>query len=129
MQAVLLSRCIFERVAKFTSSFMDTESLSIRIGIATGDVVAAIVGKRKYTYDCMPSYSFLLILFVDSFSLFILGWSDTVNTASRMESHGIVDQIQVTEGVYLAMKDTFSFQKRGNLLPPLFLYCKFIVYQ
>lgn len=94
LQAILLAADVFARMSQFHSAFMENGGLGLRVGIATGDVVAAIVGKRKYTYDC---------------------WSDCVNTASRMESHGVVGQIQVTEEVYNSMKHVFSFQKRGEI--------------
>lgn len=66
--------------------------LRMRFGIHTGSVVAGVIGKRKFSYDL---------------------WGDTVNTASRMESHGIPDSIQVTEEVYEALKDRFNFTARG----------------
>jgi class 3 adenylate cyclase len=94
LQAILLAADVFARMSQFHSAFMENGGLGLRVGIATGDVVAAIVGKRKYTYDC---------------------WSDCVNTASRMESHGVVGQIQVTEEVYNSMKHVFPFQKRGEI--------------
>lgn len=66
--------------------------LSFRIGINCGPAVAGIVGREKFHYDL---------------------WGDTVNIASRMESHGIPDHIQVTEAVYERVKTQFVFQQRG----------------
>ncbi|MGB3401893.1 MAG: adenylate/guanylate cyclase domain-containing protein [Microcoleaceae cyanobacterium] len=69
--------------------------INIRIGINTGPVVAGVIGKKKFIYDL---------------------WGDAVNTASRMESHGIAGEIQVTETVYEALKNQFIFEDRG-LIP------------
>jgi guanylate cyclase len=66
--------------------------LRMRYGIHTGPVVAGVIGKRKFSYDL---------------------WGDTVNTAARMESHGIPDAIQVTEDVYETLRDRYSFTPRG----------------
>jgi len=69
-------------------------SLSLRIGIHTGPVVAGVIGKRKFAYDL---------------------WGDTVNVASRMESSGKPDLIQVSENVYQVLKDEFQFERRGRV--------------
>jgi class 3 adenylate cyclase len=69
-------------------------SLRIRVGINTGPVVAGVIGKSKYIYDL---------------------WGDTVNLASRMESGGIPDSIQVTRPVYERVKDLFVFEPRGTI--------------
>ena len=68
--------------------------ICIRIGIHTGAVVAGVIGKKKFTYDL---------------------WGDTVNTASRMESHGEADKIHVSEEVFNILKGTFTFEKRGEI--------------
>lgn len=68
--------------------------LEIRIGIHTGPVVAGVVGVKKIEYDI---------------------WGDTVNTASRMESHGVVGKVNVSEYTYDFIKDFFSCQYRGKI--------------
>jgi class 3 adenylate cyclase/ligand-binding sensor domain-containing protein len=68
--------------------------LAIRIGVQTGTVVAGVIGQKKFAYDL---------------------WGDAVNTASRMESHGVSGKIHVTEEVYLALRDEFVFEERGEV--------------
>ncbi|WP_422010988.1 adenylate/guanylate cyclase domain-containing protein [Reyranella sp.] len=69
-------------------------SMKLRVGINSGPVVAGVIGKSKYIYDL---------------------WGDTVNLASRMESGGIPDSVQVTRPVYEKLKDQFVFEARGEL--------------
>jgi class 3 adenylate cyclase len=69
-------------------------SMSLRVGINSGPVVAGVIGKSKYIYDL---------------------WGDTVNLASRMESGGLPDSIQVTRRVYETLKDEFVFVSRGEI--------------
>jgi len=69
-------------------------SLTLRIGIDSGPVVAGVIGRHKFSYD---------------------RWGDTVNTASRMESHGVVGRIQVTEATYRRLGDRYRFEDRGDI--------------
>ena len=68
--------------------------MKLRVGINSGPVVAGVIGKSKYIYDL---------------------WGDTVNLASRMESGGMPDTIQVTRPVYEKLKDEFVFESRGSI--------------
>jgi class 3 adenylate cyclase len=68
--------------------------MKLRVGINSGPVVAGVIGKSKYIYDL---------------------WGDTVNLASRMESGGIPDSVQVTRPVYEKLKDQFVFEPRGEI--------------
>jgi class 3 adenylate cyclase len=68
--------------------------LSLRIGINTGPVVAGIIGEKKFIYDL---------------------WGDTVNIASRMESHGIPGTIHVAEPTYKLLADEYVFESRGTI--------------
>jgi len=81
------------RIAREFSTERGT-SLHLRIGVNAGPVVAGIIGRRKFIYDL---------------------WGDTVNVASRMESHGVADAIQVTRPVFERLHDRYSFEARGSI--------------
>ncbi|NJN72766.1 MAG: DUF3365 domain-containing protein [Limnothrix sp. RL_2_0] len=68
--------------------------IALRIGINSGPVVAGVIGTKKFIYDL---------------------WGDAVNTASRMESHGVPESIQVTEETYQLLKDDYLFEARGSI--------------
>jgi class 3 adenylate cyclase len=70
------------------------QPLQVRIGIDTGPVEAGVIGTSKFSYDL---------------------WGDTVNTASRMESHGIAGCIQVTARTYQRLRDGYRLQRRGPI--------------
>ena len=70
------------------------EALALRIGLHSGPVVAGVIGRRKFTYDM---------------------WGDTVNTASRMESHGLPGTIHCSEATAMLLQGAFQLQARGAM--------------
>ena len=68
--------------------------LRVRVGIAIGPVMAGVIGTDKFSYDV---------------------WGETVNLASRLESHGIPGEIQVSCAVREALADSFVFEPRGRI--------------
>ncbi|MBL8994425.1 MAG: adenylate/guanylate cyclase domain-containing protein, partial [Spirochaetia bacterium] len=68
--------------------------LSVRIGIHCGPLVAGVIGESKYAYDL---------------------WGDTVNTASRMESHGLPGRIHLSDEVQKRLESAFELEDRGAI--------------
>ena len=83
-------------VSRSTSELLGLP-LQLRIGIHTGPVVAGIIGTHRF------------IFYV---------WGDTVYTASRIESNGVANEINVTQALYDRLRDTFMFQPRGSIEVP-----------
>ncbi len=70
----------------------DGKAIQFRIGINSGPLVAGVIGRKKFHYDV---------------------WGDTVNTASRMESHGEAGKVQITTHTREILKEAFACEKRG----------------
>jgi class 3 adenylate cyclase len=68
--------------------------LAMRIGVHTGEAVAGVIGTERFSYDL---------------------WGDTVNTASRMESHGAPNEVQITAATKAALGAQFTTRERGPI--------------
>jgi class 3 adenylate cyclase len=68
------------------------EQLQIRVGMHVGAAIGGVIGLKKFIYDV---------------------WGDTVNTASRMESHGVPGRVQVTEATRDRLATLFECEARG----------------
>ncbi len=89
---VMMAKDMIVALAKIEEEYK--YNLQVRIGINSGRAVAGVIGKSKFIYDL---------------------WGDSVNLASRLESHGIPGRIQVSEEMYQHVKDHFQFEERGMI--------------
>jgi adenylate cyclase len=88
--------CLALDMAESVAGLVDAEgrAVPLRIGLASGPVVAGVVGARKFFYDV---------------------WGDAVNVASRMESTDVEGRIQVPNDVYERLLGQFTFEERGEI--------------
>lgn len=87
--AQAVTRMALDILAYVQTHDFNGRKLAFRIGINSGPVVAGVIGQKKFAYDL---------------------WGDSVNTASRMESHGEKNIIQITRSTYELIKDDFVCQ-------------------
>ena len=78
-----------------THTFRNGQRVSFRIGINSGSMIAGVIGRRKFVYDV---------------------WGDAVNIASRMESHGLGNAVQITQTTYELIKNEFVCEPRGTVI-------------
>ncbi len=69
-------------------------AIDIRVGVHTGPLVAGVIGSKKYSYDV---------------------WGDTVNVASRMESHGVTGHLHISHDVRVLLGKRFRVEDRGTI--------------
>jgi adenylate cyclase len=85
-----MALAMLEEVGRIGTQF--GENLEVRIGVHSGEVVAGIIGQHRFIYDV---------------------WGDTVNTASRLESSGVPNRIQISEATHHRIADRFRCELRG----------------
>ena len=87
--ALELSRAMLVAVAEARAR--TSVPLALRVGLASGPVVGGVIGERRALFDL---------------------WGDTVNTASRMQSAGLPDRIQVAPSTWALLTDRYAFEER-----------------
>lgn len=89
--AIEIGQYMASRVHKSLGNYTGFE---VRMGLSSGSVVAGIVGIKKFAFDI---------------------WSDTVNTAARMEQHSQPNRINISESTYHLVKPYFHCKARGRI--------------
>jgi class 3 adenylate cyclase len=93
--ALNAARCAME-MQDYISERNKTASVkwNMRLGMHSGSVIAGVVGKNKFTYDL---------------------WGNTVNLASRMETAGVEDKVNVSAATYELIREEFDGEYRGKI--------------
>ena len=92
--AVLAAMAVEIRDYVKTAPPINGQRIDFRIGISSGPAVAGVIGTKKFQYDV---------------------WGDAVNTASRMESHGVPGRIQISEATRDLIQDEYECTPRGEI--------------
>ncbi len=90
--AVALALALGTALERFSLRF--GRPLDFRAGVHSGPVSAGVIGLRKFAFDV---------------------WGDTVNTASRMESHGVPGRVQISGATYRRVREEFECEPRGEI--------------
>jgi adenylate cyclase len=92
LAALEIQHFLFDRQAERSAKGLP--SFQARIGIHTGEIVAGVVGLKKFAYDI---------------------WGDTVNVASRMESNSMPGRVNISTQTHELVKDFFECESRGKI--------------
>ena len=84
------------RLLDFVTDYNKTHGtqIALRVGVHSGPLVAGVIGRHKFSYDL---------------------WGDTVNTAARMESHGVPGKIQISGDTFRLVKDHCDTERREGV--------------
>jgi adenylate cyclase len=88
MAAARMALAMFEQIA------LEAPGVRVRVGMHTGPAVAGVIGRRTFAYDV---------------------WGDAVNVASRMESQGLPDHVQVSAATCALIERDIPCSYRGQI--------------